>query len=204
MQRSRGETKIILTDTTLKAETIILVHPSLGFTYAYLQLLWNRICRANVSFLAEASSILLTFPDATVGSAARRGGVQTMSDDSFARWITQAIFIYLRYREGRFAFDVDDPVPEKDKEYGRTLKDTHIIYNHPEDDPQLKITNKALDVVTDGNMPLARLLRPDERRGLKRLAGRPKPTYRNRKVSRCQSVSLGESIQVSRHTIGGL
>ena len=199
----QGQKKNILTEATLKAETIVLVHPSLGFRYSYLRLLWNRICRANVSFLAEASSILMTFPDATVGSAARRGCTKTMSDDSLARWIAQAIFIYLRYQESCFAFDVDDPVPDDDEDYGKLLQDTHIIYNHPEEDPRLKNSNQLLDVVTDGNMPLARLLCADERRGLKRLAGRPKAAPK-KKISRCQAVSETESIQVSRHTIGGL
>jgi len=100
-------------------------------------LLWNRICRANVSFLAEASSILLSCPDATVGSPSRRGGKQHMQDDGLARWISQLIFIYLRYQEGNYTFNVDDPVPVKDQENDVEWKDTQIIFNVPENDQLL-------------------------------------------------------------------
>ena len=185
----------------LKHNTIILLNPGLGFTYSYMILLWNRICRANVSFLAEASSILLSCPDATVGSPSRRGGKQHMQDDGLARWISQLIFIYLRYQEGNYTFNVDDPVPVKDKEYDVKLKDTHIIFNEPEKDPLLLKKYQPLHVVTDGNIPLARKICDDERVGLKRLQGRPKS---KKKISRCAAVSEHENINTSRVIIGGL
>ena len=47
-----------LRETTLEDDTIILLHPHLGFRYSYVKQFWNRMCRANVSFLAEASTIV--------------------------------------------------------------------------------------------------------------------------------------------------
>ena len=42
----------------------------------------------------------------------------------------------------------------------------------------LQNRHRHLDVITDGNMPLARVLQQDEQRGLKRLQGRPSELQR--------------------------
>ena len=173
-----------LTPETLEPSSILLVHPSLGFRYSYLHLLWHRVCRANVSFLAEASSIILATPHAVVGNDGKRRGKSTqklMTDHRLSLHINQALFCYLRFQEKVWHFSVDDPVPKNDKEYGTPLKDTHIIFNEPESDPQLETKFTKLDIVTDGCIPLARPLVDDERKKLKRLVGKPKPMNKTKK-----------------------
>ena len=131
-----------------------------------------------------------------------------MSEDALSRLINTAIFNYLRFQEKCYEFDVDDPIPADDPVYGVALNDVHLIYNQPEEDTRLQKRFVPLDVVTDGNMPLARKLNCDERRGLRRLAGRPKPKPKmkvsKKSVSRCIAVHGDENVTISRNWIGGL
>ena len=172
-----GEGRInTLTAGVIKDATIILVHTRLGFTLRYLRLLWNRICRAGTSFLAEASSIVLADSELNIGHAAKKpkGSNTGMTDDWLSRQIADAVFIFLRYQEHVYDFSIDDPVPMNDPKYGTALDDVYVIYNKPEFEHNLTGKKIKLDIVTDGCAPLARNLCDDERKGLKHLQGRPK------------------------------
>ena len=79
----------------------------------------------------------------------------------------------------------------------------HLIFNEPENDPQLQGRSQKLDIVTDGNIPLSRRLVEDERKGLRRLPGRP-AQKKVKKTSRCSAVSTDEVVKIMRHTTGGL
>ena len=48
---------------------IILLHGEFGFYYDYLRQLFHRVYRAGVSFLAEATTIILTYPKQEIGNS---------------------------------------------------------------------------------------------------------------------------------------
>ena len=93
---------------------------------------------------------------------------------ALSRLIQQAMFMYLRLMEGKTHFNIENPIPEGDKQYDSENRSVVVIFNATIHDPNCKSINNKFDVVTDGNTPLARKLCDDERVGLKRLAGRPK------------------------------
>ena len=135
-----------------------------------------------------------------IGQVAKQLKKTKHRDNWLSRLILQGMFIYLRFKEGCFEFNVDDPVPAGDKKYDPKLEDVFIIFDATTDDPHFVVKGK-LDVVTDGNMPLARRLHANEKTGLKRLAGRPK---KKQASSRCKAVAVSEAIKLSRKSIGGL
>ena len=161
---------------TVQPDDVVLVHTRIGFTWRYLNLLWHRMCRANVSATAEASSILLADPLHQIGHTAKNqwgsGAGVSITEKRLQQCIHKALFIFLRLKDGTTDFKVDDPVPDDDPIYGVPLKETYIIYNEPQLDKHLQRYGK-LDVVTDGNQPLSRTLCDDEKTGLRRLQGRP-------------------------------
>ena len=55
-----------LNENTLFDDTVILVHPCVGFRYRYLNLFGHRMCRGGLSAHAEASAIILTNPTSAV------------------------------------------------------------------------------------------------------------------------------------------
>ena len=187
---------------TVEDDSIILLNHHLGFTYKYLNNYWFRVCRAHTSALAEASSILQSQPNASIGHVAKQESNTKHRDNWLMRLILQGMFIYLRLKENTFDFDVDDPVPSGDKLYDTPLKEAHFIFDATTDDPDFIVKGK-LDVVTDGNRPLARKLCDDEKKDLKRLQGRPKKKLK-KSTSRCKAVAIVENLQISRHSIGGL
>ena len=80
------------------------------------------MCRCSTSFLAEAATIILSFPGQTIGHAAknvRETDASGTTDDRLARNINTALFNYLRFREHVYEFDVDDPIPHGDTVYGK-------------------------------------------------------------------------------------
>ena len=48
-KRKWGSKRNTLTADIITSKSIILLHPHLGFTYQYLNLLWHQVCRAEVS-----------------------------------------------------------------------------------------------------------------------------------------------------------
>jgi hypothetical protein len=202
-----------INDKTLTEDSIILLHPHIGFTVRYLTLYWHRVCRASVSALAEASTIILANPTCKVGHVAKKHSKKSMTigDHVLAKHITTALFNYLRLKEKVYTLDVTDPVPKNDPYYDPPLKDVHIIFNELENDLQAQRRGK-IDIVTDGNMPLSRSLSNDEKTGLKRLQGRPRnkktDTHKRKKKnsSRCSAVvkNKSEDVFASRTRTGGL
>jgi hypothetical protein len=197
-----------LDSATISDDSIILVHVHLGFTYRSLHLLWQRVCRGSISFLAEASSILLANPGVKVGHTAknRYNNNESITDANLAHHLQTALFNYLRFQDKTYNFEVDNVVPDGDPVFDVTLEDVHLIYNEPQIDLHLKRYGKV-DIVTDGNQPLSRILCDDEKKGLKRLQGRPKENKsknNEKNSSRCISVSSAEKIVVSRSRTGGL
>ena len=146
------------------------------------------------SLRGEASSILLTkLPENIPKSNSK--------DAYLAQRLRLLLFGYLCLCEKRTQFDIDDPLPEGDTEYDQNLVGTHEIFNAAVHDPDFE--EKELDVVTDGNYQLNRVLEKAEKKGLKRLQGRPKASASG-SASRCQTVSSHENIRPARTRTGGL
>ena len=82
--------------------------------------------------------------------------------------------------EGKTRFNIENPIPEGDKQYDSKNRSVVIIFNARIDDPDCKSINNKFDVVTDGNTNLARKLCCDERVGLKRLSPHTKDIKKTR------------------------
>ena len=204
--------------TSVESDQIIILHNHLGFTIGYLTQLWHRICRASVSFTAEASTILLT-----TSEHQRDLFDEIPETDSWMRkYLTTAMFGYLRLREESLSFDWDDAVPDDDPVYGGKNEGLITIFKVSVDDPVMK-TNKVIkyDVVTDGNYQLHRKLYADEKKyargllGRKKIQKRPamhknkiqigKPVAHKKKTqSRCIAVGNDEVTMLKRTYTGGL
>jgi hypothetical protein len=173
------------------------------------------MCRTGTSPGGEASTILLTFPSAKIGTTTKgAGNGQTMSEDRLARCIIQGIFILLRLQQKVYDFDVNDPMPDGDAVFDKPSDGLHIIFNAARDDPNYKEQSK-FDVVTDGNFQINRKLQDDERMyANKNLPGRPKRSKKQRVTakgvvtakpkSRCKHVEKVETMMLSRTQTGGL
>ena len=193
---------------------IILLHGEFGFYYDYLRQLFHRVYRAGVSFLAEATTIILTYPKQEIGNS------EAMTDNTLARLVAQGFFIFLRLREENYKFDVDDPVPDDDPEYGPPNKGLHVIFNAARDDPSFETKGEAHDVVTDGNWQCSRRLEADEKKyATRNLPGRPKKQKAKAKAtakakakavakpkpkSRRKAVTQVEELRIARTQTGGL
>ena len=101
-------------------------HPSLGFRYNYLTQLWHRMNRTGAAARGEAATILMTYKNTANG--------HTFTENYFKDVLLQAMFCYLRFREGKYDFDVNDPVPDKDSVYGVPNHGSHTIFHAPRDD----------------------------------------------------------------------
>ena len=129
----------------------------------------------------------------------------------------------MRLREEHFDFDVDDPVPDDDPEYGVITRGLRTIFNASRDDPSFKTKGEVPDVVTDGNWQCSRRLVADEKQYAdRRLPGRPKAKAapktkaaakaapkvkakpQPKAKSRCRAVTQVEDIKVARSQTGGL
>ena len=194
-------------------DTIVLLNPALGFTFGYLKQFWFRTCRCPASAQSEASTIIQTFPNASFGySKMRKAKSKRRNSDSkerdFASHLTQAMFVYIRIMEGVQGFDVGDPVPDSDPEYGVLNKDgIHTLFDAAMHDPGFQLLKSKYDVVTDGNCQVCRVAAPAEQKLLKTLAGRPKKvkTQNNTKSkSRCAAVKNVEKIKAYGNKTGGV
>jgi hypothetical protein len=189
--------------TEPKDEQVYLLNQHLGFTMGFAKQLWNRACRMHCSLRGEACSILLTRTPEDIPKS-------NLNDKYLAQRMKLLLFGYLCVCEKRVQFDIDDPIPEGDPEYDGNLINTFQIFNATLHDPHFQ-TNE-IDVVTDGNYQLNRVLEASEKKGLKRMQGRPKPeaAKANQKAnagvssSRCQTVSAHEKIKLARKRTGGI
>ena len=197
--------------------SVILLHGEFGFAFRYLRQLFHRVYRLGSSWMGEAATIILTYPNKAVGHS------ESMTENHLGRLIQQGFFIYLRRREEHFDFDVDDPVPDDDPEYGVINRGLHMIFNASRDDPSFKTKGEVHDVVTDGNWQCSRRLVADEKQYAdRRLPGRPKAKAapktkaaakaapkveakpQPKAKSRCRAVTQVEDIKVARTQTGGL
>ena len=106
---------------------------------------------------AEASTSLLSDHGKKLGHHQKnrwRDGADIMSEHRVQQCVQQALFNYLRLKDGTTAFSIDDPVPADDPVYCAKLDDVFVIYNEPQLDRYLQKHGKV-DVVTDGNQPLS-------------------------------------------------
>jgi len=168
----------------------ILMNDYIGFTLEYLRQYWFRVCRCGVSALAEASTILQTFPKVVVGtpgqkkSIAGRWGTDNasqaqMTEKSLEHHLINAQFSYLRLKNLELDFDVQDPVPADDPEYGPANTGSFTIFEAVRDDPGFKLHRKMYNVVADGNQVTSRRLMEDEKDLAKKaLAGRPRKIFK--------------------------
>ena len=104
----------------------------------YLRQLWNRDCRSSVSATAEATNILLTYPDEDVGSCrqnTRGRRPEVRSAKHLGDRVRQALFVFLRRRNGQTDFDVLDRVPANDPQWGVPKNGTFVLLNANRDDP---------------------------------------------------------------------
>ena len=173
------------------------------------------MCRSAVSASGEACVILLTFPHADFGYSAKRAwqlctGIS--AEDTLARYLTQAMFAFLRFREGLVDFDINDPVPADDDKYGIPNNDVYIIFNAARDDPDFQLSKLKYDIVTDGNYQGCRKLCDDEKHLKHNPVGRPMGTNKSFKAapkpnatsqSRCAAVRNVEKITPRKLRTGG-
>jgi hypothetical protein len=141
--------------------------------------------------------------------------------DYLARRLLQGIYIFLRLRENRRDFSIDDPVPPGDSQYDTKLQGIYTIFVATVDDPGF-VQGGLHNVVTDGNYQLGRRLAKDElRQKLNNSAGRPQkkpsakethlgqkkqlPANKKKSTSRCAAMNKTEEIIKRRKgKIGGL
>ena len=200
----------IIKPADLEGNPIILVHAQTGFTLQYLRQLWNRVCRTGCGARGEAATILLTYPDVRIGCSEKnphKGKKKSMDESHLSTRLTQGLFMLLRFNEGVFDFDVDDPVPSGDKTYDQTNEGVHVIFNAARDDPEFKSTRTKFDIVTDGNIQCHRTLEPKERKfARKNLPGRPKnkKPATDSSTSRCAAVRKHEKMKAARTHTGGV
>ena len=120
------------------------------------------MCRAGVSAGAEAAVILLSYPNAAIGSG--KSWSTGKGDKRLGVDILQAIFCLLRLQEGVYDFDVNDPVPDGDKVFDVDNVGLHVIFNAARDDPLYEHPRGKLDVVSDGNFQCNRKLAEREKK----------------------------------------
>ena len=151
-----------------------------------MELLYHRVFRSGESFQADATSIAMTWPDVKLP-----GG----SDHHFAEYLGSAFFGYLRLREKVAGFDIDDPIPAADKEYGCTNNNgIYTIFDAARHDIAYKRSRgEKIDVVTDGNQVITRKCDPAEVKLKKRGLGRPQKN--KQRFSRCKSVQEVQNLQ---------
>ena len=100
--------------------------------------------------------------------------------DHLARDLHNALCCYLRLeKENMTNFDVNDPVPEKDKEYGCKNDGFHEIFNITKHDKGF-VKPEQMDVVADGNSRITRKVHRDEKRMKK---GYLRPGRRSSKIN---------------------
>jgi len=165
------------------------------------------MCRTGTSAGAEAATILLTFPHPKVGCSAK--GTGSLDEKWLGTLLLQATWVFLRYEERVFDFDIDDPVPDSDHKYGVANESLHTIFVASRDDPVFDNSRTLFDVVTDGNTQCSRELSPDENKIAKQgLPGRPKKMKNKKSTqqssSRCKAVTTVEHIKLARTQTGGL
>ena len=99
------------------------------------------------------------------------------NEHHFAVWLRNAIFAFLRLKECRTNFNIDDPIPQNDEEYGPINSGLFIIFDAPKHDPGYNHTRgRIVDLVADGNVVLHRACLDQHELSLKRRGvGRPKP-----------------------------
>jgi hypothetical protein len=192
-------------------EEIYLITNYLGFRISYMRQLFHRVYRGKVSLLAECSTILLCYPDVPPP----RG-----SDVHFDGYLLDAFFGYLRLEEGVLCFDVDDPVPDDDEDYGRfDDQGFYTIFDASKHDRGFTAKQKT-HVVSDGNETLTRTLCDDEKSMKKGRRGRPRGTTKEgmarrtvyakahpkaKPTGRCQVVAqLEQKLPASQNRTEGL
>ena len=106
------------------------------------------------------------------------------NEHNFAVWLRNAFFAFLRLKEGRTNFNIDDPIPQNDEEYGPINSGLFTIFDAPKHDPGYNHTRgRIVDLVADGNVVLHRACLDQHELSLKRRGvGRPKPKRRQRSV----------------------
>ena len=57
---------------------------------------------------------------------------------ALSRLIQQAMFMYLRLMEGKTHFNIENPIPEGDKQYDSKNRSVVVIFNARIDDPDCK------------------------------------------------------------------
>ena len=192
-------------DITTNEDRPVLVNSKCGFTLHYLNNFYNRCFRQGTSFLSEASSIRLSWPHEAAAPGERH----------LANLISKVFFCYLRLKECCVSFDIDDPFPSKDKQYGVRNEGFPTIFNAFKDDPVIRQEHtkngrkRKHNVVTDGNQVLARATGPDEMKFKTNNRGRPKakdqPTPKTVvSKSRCKQVKDTDCVNFAKRRIGGL
>ena len=91
----------------------------------------------------------------------------TSVGEALASRVSQAMFIFLRFVEKHYDFNIDDPVPETDPIYGKDNTGTHVIFNAAQHDPSFHMKTGKYDVVTDGNYQTSRKVNDVEAKMLK-------------------------------------
>ena len=151
---SVGEKANHLSTKDITDDTIILVHPGLGFRWRYLRQLWHRTCRSAVSGGAEASVILLTDPTfeptfEKKGKSSKGKGQTRVCHLGLD--INRALTCYLLIEfDNEVDFDVADPVPKKHCVYGKPNEGFHQIFCKDQSTPSQ--VSKPIDVVADGTL----------------------------------------------------
>ena len=79
--------------------------------------------------------------------------VLVTSEQYLRNYITRAFMGFIMLLEGRRNFDVDRPVPDNDREYGRANKGFFTIFNASQHDQGFDRSVKSISIVTDGNHP---------------------------------------------------
>ena len=137
-----------LTELACTDNPIYLLQSHFGVRIKYLELLYNRVYRAAQPLQAEATSIAMTWPGAPMPKG---------TEHHFGIALGQAFFSYLRMREGVVSFDIDNPVPTHDPDYGTASVGIYTIFDAAKHDPLYDVSlNAKIDVVTDGNVVITR------------------------------------------------
>ena len=135
----------------LNDDQIVLVSDTIGFTVGYLRQYWNRVCRCGVSAESEATTLLLTFPGVSLGSAIRSSAARALHGtkhsnfnflDRLYRYLIVAMFSYLRLSNKEVDFNISDPVPKNDPEFGKPSSGFFVIFDAAKHDPTHAKSNK--------------------------------------------------------------
>ena len=128
-------------------------------------------------------------------------------ENFLGRKIHDALCCYLRIQEeGVYDFDITDPVPEKDPEYGVKNEGFFEIFNAAKHDIDFKRSgeiDKPKDAVADGNEKVTRIVMEDEKKFKKKYKKKGRPVV-NKKDRRCQHVKKVAEIKEKRTRIGGI